>query len=118
MTAFRITSRVSVGDVLASTVSVALPLLGVALVASQEWQEAIRTAGMPGSAIERKAHGNRRPDHTTARVMLHPVSQHQTLMARSSVEQATLVAPLSRRRVLQGDGVVHADRVCDWRLSQ
>ena len=55
MTAFKITSRVSVGDVLASTVSVALPLLGVAPVASQEWQEAIRTAGMPGSAIERKA---------------------------------------------------------------
>jgi hypothetical protein len=45
--------------------------------------------------------------------MLHPVAQHQTLMARSSVEQATLVAPLFRRRVLQGDGAVHAEHVCN-----
>ena len=49
---------------------------------------------------------------------MHPVSQHQTLMARSSVEQGTLVAPLSRRRVLQGDGAVHADRVCDWKPGE
>ena len=55
MTAFRITSRVSVGDVLAAAVSVALPFLGVAPVASQERQEAIRTASMRGSVIDRKA---------------------------------------------------------------
>jgi hypothetical protein len=30
------------------------------------------------------------------------------------VEQKTLVASLFRRRVMQGDGDVHADRVCDW----
>jgi hypothetical protein len=50
--------------------------------------------------------------------MLHPVAQHQTLMARSSVEQATLVASLSRRRVLHGDGDVHAFRVCDWQPGE
>jgi hypothetical protein len=43
-------SRVSVGNVLASAVSVALPLLGIAAGASQERQEVVRTATMRGSA--------------------------------------------------------------------
>ncbi len=50
--------------------------------------------------------------------MLQPVSQHQTLMARTSVVQATLMAFLSRRRVLQGDGAVHAYRVTDWQPGE
>jgi len=41
---------VSVGNALASAVSAALPLLGVAPVASQERQEVVRTATMRGSA--------------------------------------------------------------------
>jgi hypothetical protein len=40
---------VSVGDALASAVSVALPLLGTASVASEERQEVVRTATAPGS---------------------------------------------------------------------
>ena len=42
-------SRVSVRNVLASAVSVALPLLGIAPVASQERQVVVRTASTRGS---------------------------------------------------------------------
>jgi hypothetical protein len=42
-------SRVSVRNVLASAVSVALPLLGIAPVASQELREVVRTASTRGS---------------------------------------------------------------------
>jgi hypothetical protein len=41
---------VSVGNVLASAVSVALPLLGIAPVASQGLREVVRTASTRGSA--------------------------------------------------------------------
>ena len=43
-------SRVSVRNVLASAVSVALPLLGIAPVASQGLREVVRTASTRGSA--------------------------------------------------------------------
>jgi hypothetical protein len=43
-------SRVSVGNPLASAVSMALPLLGIAPVASQELREVVRTASTRGSA--------------------------------------------------------------------
>jgi hypothetical protein len=41
--------------------------------------------------------GNRRPDHTTARVMLHPVLQHQTLVVPYSMDQAAMQPLLSLR---------------------
>ena len=43
-------SRVSVGNALASAVSMALPLLGIAPVASQELRDVVRTASTRGSA--------------------------------------------------------------------
>jgi hypothetical protein len=63
-------SGVSVGNTLASAVSAALPLLGIAPVASQERQDVVRTATTRGSAysasgrtgveVEFKSLGNRR----------------------------------------------------------
>ena len=53
-------SRVSVGNVLASAVSVALPLLGIAPGASQERREVVRTAstrGLASSASDRTEGG-------------------------------------------------------------
>jgi hypothetical protein len=40
-------------------------------------------------------YGNGRPDHTTARVMLHQVSQRQTLVVPCSMDQAAMQPSLS-----------------------
>jgi xanthine/CO dehydrogenase XdhC/CoxF family maturation factor len=104
MTALRITSRVSVGDVLAAAVSVALPLLGVAPVASQERQEAVRTASMPGSAIARKA-----ARQSATRSHYGPRDE------ASGFAASDFDGPVFSGA---GDGNIHASRVCDWRLSQ
>jgi hypothetical protein len=104
MTALRITSRVSVGDVLAAAVSVALPLLGVAPVASQERQEAARTASMPGSVIARKA---ARQSATRSHYGPRDVA--------SGFAASDFDGPVFSGA---GDGNIHASRVCDWRLSQ
>jgi hypothetical protein len=50
-----------------------------------------------GTTRRRSLHGTGRPDHTTARVMLHPVLQHQTLVAPCSMDQAAMSPSLFLR---------------------
>jgi hypothetical protein len=75
------------GDLLLAGINDTFPMIG-------HWRQPFCNRQTPAHFPARETKVSK-TDHTTAHVMLHPVSQHQTLMARSSVEQATLVASLS-----------------------
>ena len=63
-------------------------------------------------------HGNRRQDHSTARVILHPVLQHQALVVPYLMDQAAMQLSLSLREWWQDAGGFRVYRVFDWRLGE